>query len=204
MEDEGDVHLHRVAAAGGGAPERIIGGTRQVTAFSASEDGASLAFAATDDISPAEVFVCRADGSGERQLTDLNREWKAERRAGAPGALPLRARGLSVDGWVMRPPGRGGPAVPRAAQRPRRARRRSTGTASSTSSRCTPGAGYAVVFPNPRGSQGYGEAFARAITQDWGNDDYADVMAGLDEALPGSTFSTPGASASWAAATAAT
>ena len=28
---------------------------------------------------------------GERQLTDLNRDWKAAGRAGAPGALPVRA-----------------------------------------------------------------------------------------------------------------
>ena len=45
------------------------------------------------------------------------------------------------------------------------------------------GAGYAVVYLNPRGSQGYGEAFARAVVGDWGGGDYADVMAGLDEAL---------------------
>ena len=65
------------------------------------------------------------------------------------------------------------------------------------------GAGYAVVYLNPRGSRGYSEAFARAVVGDWGGGDYADLMTGLDEALPGSTFSTPGGSGSWAGATAA-
>ena len=55
-----------------------------MTAFSASADGARIAFAATDDTSPAEVFVCQADGTGERRLTDLNREWKAEVARSAP------------------------------------------------------------------------------------------------------------------------
>jgi dipeptidyl aminopeptidase/acylaminoacyl peptidase len=45
------------------------------------------------------------------------------------------------------------------------------------------GAGYAVVFTNPRGSQGYGEAFCRATVGNWGDRDYADVMAVLNAAL---------------------
>jgi dipeptidyl aminopeptidase/acylaminoacyl peptidase len=40
--------------------------------------------------------------------------------------------------------------------------------------------GYVVLFTNPRGSSGYGEAFCRAIFADWGNKDYEDVMAGVD------------------------
>lgn len=43
--------------------------------------------------------------------------------------------------------------------------------------------GYAVVFSNPRGSAGYGRDFMHAILRDWGGNDYADVMAGLDAAL---------------------
>jgi dipeptidyl aminopeptidase/acylaminoacyl peptidase len=45
------------------------------------------------------------------------------------------------------------------------------------------GAGYVVIYANPRGSQGYGEAFAQAVVGDWGGGDYADVMAVLDEAI---------------------
>jgi dipeptidyl aminopeptidase/acylaminoacyl peptidase len=43
--------------------------------------------------------------------------------------------------------------------------------------------GYVVLFTNPRGSNGYGEAFCRAIFADWGNKDYLDVMAGVDHVL---------------------
>ena len=49
--------LYRVAAAGGGVAERVVGGTRQVTGFSASATAPVIAFTATDDTSPAEVFV---------------------------------------------------------------------------------------------------------------------------------------------------
>jgi dipeptidyl aminopeptidase/acylaminoacyl peptidase len=43
--------------------------------------------------------------------------------------------------------------------------------------------GYVLVMPNPRGSFGYGQAFAEAIRGDWGNLDYQDVMAGIDHGI---------------------
>src|SRR5439155_22573889 len=54
------------------------------------------------------------------------------------------------------------------------------------------GAGYAVVYCNPRGSSGYSEAWGRAIrwpecAEDpgggWGTVDYDDIMAVVDEAV---------------------
>jgi dipeptidyl aminopeptidase/acylaminoacyl peptidase len=43
--------------------------------------------------------------------------------------------------------------------------------------------GYAVLFPNPRGSTGYGQDFARAIWADWGHKDFQDDMAMVDYAI---------------------
>jgi dipeptidyl aminopeptidase/acylaminoacyl peptidase len=42
------------------------------------------------------------------------------------------------------------------------------------------GAGFAVLLPMPRGGSGYGEAGHRAIINAWGQDDYRDIMAGVD------------------------
>ena len=41
-------------------------------------------------------------------------------------------------------------------------------------------AGFAVLFPMPRGGSGYGEAGHRMIINDWGGPDYQDIMAGVD------------------------
>jgi len=41
-------------------------------------------------------------------------------------------------------------------------------------------AGFAVLFPMPRGGAGYGEAGQRAIVDHWGEADYRDIMAGVD------------------------
>jgi dipeptidyl aminopeptidase/acylaminoacyl peptidase len=43
--------------------------------------------------------------------------------------------------------------------------------------------GYAVLFPNPRGSTGYGQEFCKAIFADWGNKDFQDDMAMVDYAI---------------------
>ncbi len=45
------------------------------------------------------------------------------------------------------------------------------------------GAGYGVLLVNHRASTGYGDDFATAIKGDWGNLDYADLMAGVDHAI---------------------
>jgi dipeptidyl aminopeptidase/acylaminoacyl peptidase len=49
-----------------------------------------------------------------------------------------------------------------------------------------PGAGYVVVYPNPHGSTGYGQAFTLAISKNWGTKPFEDVMKVTDavEQLP--------------------
>jgi dipeptidyl aminopeptidase/acylaminoacyl peptidase len=44
-------------------------------------------------------------------------------------------------------------------------------------------AGYAVLFPMPRGGSGYGEDGHRAIINAWGDADYRDIMAGVDHLI---------------------
>jgi dienelactone hydrolase len=43
--------------------------------------------------------------------------------------------------------------------------------------------GYVVLYPNPRGSQGYGEAWTGAIKGNWGEPAHEDVLACVDHAI---------------------
>lgn len=43
--------------------------------------------------------------------------------------------------------------------------------------------GYAVLLPNFRGSDGYGDAFGQANRMDLGGQDYKDIMAGVDKVV---------------------
>jgi dipeptidyl aminopeptidase/acylaminoacyl peptidase len=181
VEDEGRVSVHEVPAAGG-APTAVLEGERAVSGFSASRAGAR-AFAASTATAPAEVFVAPAPGDGERALTDLNRAWRSEVALAPPERFRYERAGASVDGWVMRPvgaePGRRYPVLLNVHGGPHA----QYGVGFFDEFQVYAGAGYAVLFTNPRGSRGYGEAFARAVVGDWGGVDAADVMAGLDEAL---------------------
>ncbi len=87
VEDQGSIHVYRIAASGQAPPARIVGGERHVTGLSLSPDGTQLAYTATDAVSPAEVWVCNADGTGERPLTDLNLAWKREVALSVPQRL---------------------------------------------------------------------------------------------------------------------
>jgi acylaminoacyl-peptidase len=134
-------------------------------------------------VTPAEVFVCAADGVGERRLTDCNREWRAEVALSRPERFRFERAGFTVDGFVMKPfgfePGRRHPLLLNVHGGPHA----QYGLSFFDEFQVQAGAGYAVLFTNPRGSQGYGEAFTSAVVGDWGGGDAADVLAGLDSAL---------------------
>ncbi|HEY7495501.1 MAG TPA: S9 family peptidase [Candidatus Tectomicrobia bacterium] len=190
-ETQGEVAVYCVPAAGEARPRCIIGGARQVTGLSTSRAGKLLAFTATDPVAPAEVFVCDTDGTGERQLTDLNHAWKAEVALARPQRLHYERAGYALDCWVMQPygftPGRRYPALLSIHGGPHT----QYGHNFFDEFQVYAGAGYAVIYTNPRGSQGYGEAFMREVVGDWGGGDFADIMAGLDVALRHCDFIDP-------------
>ena len=190
-EDRGDVGLWRVPTSGSGPLARLVAGERALNGFSASADGRLLAFAASSPVAPAEVVTCRADGGDERRLTELNRAWADTVALSAPERFRFTRAGFELDVWVMRPAGfvagqryptllgiHGGPHA-------------QYGHNFFDEFQVYAGAGYAVVYTNPRGGQGYGEAFAQAVIGDWGGGDYADVMAALDEAITRHSFIDP-------------
>src|SRR5262245_4279682 len=191
VRDRGDYPVYRVRAKGGEAPSLFVGGHRTVTGLSVARDNGRVAFTATDPLSPAEVFVCNADGSDERRLTDLNGAWRAEVALSPPERFRYQRDGFEIDGWIIRPvgfdPARRVPALLWIHGGPHR----EFGDYYSHEFQVYAAAGYAVVYTNPRGSHGYGEAFSRAVVGDWGGGDFADIMAGLDEALRRCSFIDP-------------
>ena len=91
--------------------------------------------------------------------------------------------GLMIQGWLLRPPAEGPyPLVmdvhggPVWRSRPRFVGR---GGYAGTLLR----AGYAIFQPNPRGSSGHGQAFARQVLGDVGGADARDLLAGIDHLI---------------------
>ena len=178
IEDKGDVPICRPDGT------RLTPPGRSVSSFDLAPDG-RVVYAASDPTSPPEIFA------GDRQLTDLNREWKAEVELSKPEKITFERAGFPVDVWVMKPfgwqAGRKYPVLLNVHGGPHA----QYGHTFFDEFQVYAGAGFGVVFCNPRGSQGYGEAFARAVVGDWGGGDYEDVMAALDQALAANEWMDP-------------
>ncbi len=134
-----------------------------------------------DAANPGDVVLL--DGAGERRLTDTN-PWLRERFVAEPERqLFTGADGLELEGWLLRPagfdPGRRHPLVLQIHGGPHA----QYGHAFFHEFQVLAGMGFLVLYANPRGSDGYGEAFKRACVRDWGGRDYEDLMTALDQLM---------------------
>jgi dipeptidyl aminopeptidase/acylaminoacyl peptidase len=184
VEDGGNVHLYSVAADGSSEPTPVVGGEQTTTSYDL-RDG-NLVYASSTHTRPAELFT----GDGTR-MTSVSDEFVAGRElAEVERFTAASADGTEVDAWLVRPPGfeegkgyptlltiHGGPFT-------------QYGTGFFDEVQVYAGAGYCVLFANPRGGSGYSEAWGRAIRGSgddagpgWGTVDYEDLMGVVDTAL---------------------
>ena len=161
-----------------------VGGERQVTGLSLTSDGGVIAFTAMDTAAPPDVYVVQTGGGEERRLTDANRELLAEVELGQTERIAWKgADGWDIEGWVLRPhdyeSGRRYPTILEIHGGPHG----QYGNQFDPGWHTLAGAGYLVVYANPRGSTGYGEPFTLACVDDWGGKDYEDLMRGVDHVV---------------------
>lgn len=149
--------------------------------WSSARDG-TLAFTSGDAHRPAELSVTR--GGNLRQLTRLNDLALSGKRLGQVRELSVRAPdGSPVPSWLVLPPtyveGSRVPIILEIHGGPYAA----YGPAFSTDYQLYAAAGYAVLYTNPRGSTGYGQAFADGIEKTYPDSNTADLMAAVDAAI---------------------
>ncbi len=181
-EDRGTTSLFTVRP---GEPVQWLAPSRRViTSYSVSANANIIAFTATTPGQPVELFVLHRTSGMEIQLTKMNASWLGEVSVARADRFVLpRADGLELDYWVMKPqsmePGRqypvllsihGGPFT-------------QYGEQFFDEFQVYTGAGYGVVFCNPRGSSGQDTPFSRAVVGHMGEPDYEDVMACFEAAL---------------------
>ncbi|MBS4200353.1 S9 family peptidase [Bacillus sp. FJAT-49732] len=142
-----------------------------------------------NDIWIADIFD-QTTISNERRLTRVNEDLLSRIEISEPIRFTSRTKnGPEVEGWILYPPSwvpsgdripaileiHGGPMV-------------MYGYVFFLEFQLLAAHGFAVVYTNPRGSMGYGQEFVAAIRGDWGNYDYADLMAAMDNALSKGTL----------------
>ncbi len=176
--------LEDLGGAGSGRP--YTNGT-----YSVADDG-QIAYTQARPARPADVALHAGAGrkGPARTLTQLNEDLLPYRELGEVrevkyGSLPMHygadtTTPIEVQGWVVLPPGytesrkypvlvenHGGPIL-------------AYGPNFSAEMQLYAAHDYIVFYPNARGSTGYGEAFSQELYRNYPNEDYDDVMRGVD------------------------
>jgi dipeptidyl aminopeptidase/acylaminoacyl peptidase len=198
------------ASASGGAITNVTQGRHTLTSVTFDAKMRTMAYVKSTIETPGEVFVANADGTNERQISQVNTDWmkevtlsKSERFTyqGVPNNRQwlnqLKTKGVSymlhnnapsgerpeIEAILMYPPG----------YQPGRKYPMVTFVHGGPHGRYTEGfnhefqmvsaQGVLVLFTNPRGSTNYGNEFQFMTMNAWGIDDAKDILQAVDQVV---------------------
>jgi len=143
-------------------------------------------FAKTEVANPNELYISNADFSRQTRISDLNQHWLKDRKLSFPEKrIYKNSAGQDIEFWVMKPLNReAGKKYPVVLQ-----------LHGGPTAMWGPGEGsmwhefqyfatqgYGVVYPNQRGSGGYGKDFQFSNYRNWGKGPQEDALGALDMA----------------------
>ena len=154
---------------------------KSIDAFSISQDGKSLVFARRSVGEPVEIWSCLSDGKKLKQLTSFNKEIAEQVDIRPAEEIWVQSpTGKKIHTYIVKPhnfdPTKKYPLILNVHGGPHSQWK----DAFRGDWQMYPGSGYIVAFPNPHGSNGYGQDFSDGICKDWGGKVYQDVMAVAD------------------------
>ncbi|MCS7065291.1 MAG: S9 family peptidase [Fimbriimonadales bacterium] len=178
VSERGGVYPYRVRVDGSHF-ERLLEGDFEIADFTLAQGEHRCALLYGTPTMPHEIYAGTLQGNtlNISPLTALNQSLLDEVQIVPPEEFEVEADdGVKIHGWLLKPPDfdpahrypailmiHGGPHA-------------QYGRVFFHEFQLTAAQGYVVAYTNPRGSWGYGEAFARAIKGDWGNRDFRDLM----------------------------
>jgi dipeptidyl aminopeptidase/acylaminoacyl peptidase len=176
----------------GGAPQMVTPGPVVNYSLSLSSDGRRVAYRSVGSRTMGDVYVMDLPNGRANKLTEINPQLRNLKLGDLQPVHWKSFDGKEIWGLLLTPPGyqhgqripmvvycHGGPIggytygiFPQFAHIP--------GQVDPYPVEAMASAGMAILFPMPRGGSGYGIAGFRAIINRWGEDDYKDIMAGVD------------------------
>jgi len=186
VSDGGRFNLYRVCLRDREI-DPVVAGDFSLEEFSVREG--VVAYTRVTGTEPAEVWV--RDEKGERRLTGLNDELLSRLRLRLPEPFAFEASdGERIEGWILRPHGlREGERYP-AILDVHGGPKSKFGCSFMFEHQLYAAEGYAVIYVNPRGSDGYSQEFAD-IRGIYGTRDYRDLMEAVDHAVASYGFIDP-------------
>jgi dipeptidyl aminopeptidase/acylaminoacyl peptidase len=155
---------------------------KAIAEYVISKDGRRIIYVRSSVSEPQEIFTANLDDSSPRRISHFNDAVVSE--VDLPPAERMwftGAGGAKIETFVVKPhdftPGKKYPLILNVHGGPQ------TQWADSFRGdwQVYPGAGYAVAFPNPHGSTGYGQDFTAQISGDFGGQVFEDLMKVTDE-----------------------
>ncbi|HKS73767.1 MAG TPA: prolyl oligopeptidase family serine peptidase, partial [Terriglobales bacterium] len=163
-----------------GKPTPVTTGDQAVETY--TTNGKQVVAQISTPVMINDLFLV-GDG-GQKRLTDVNAKLFGELNLTMPEDITYTSfDGKKIEGWVQKPPDfdpkkkyplilniHGGPHT-------------AYGYVFFHEMQWMAAKGYVVLYPNPRGSTSYGEAFGNIIQYHYPGDDFKDLMAGVDELI---------------------
>jgi dipeptidyl aminopeptidase/acylaminoacyl peptidase len=179
-DDDGTLNLCRISPAGGEV-SRPVGGRLVVNGYDLAKTGEVVVQVASID-RPDEIYTV-FDGK-LTPITHTNDNLLSQLKLTQGEYVHFKSKdGTTVSGYLYKPldfvAGKKYPAI----LRPHGGPVWAYYAEFAHLAQLYAARGYVVLYPNPRGSTGYGQKYTQAIQADWGNKDYQDDMAMVDYAV---------------------
>ena len=155
-----------------------------VVSFSFDKERENVVFHGGQIESLDELFLVSIESNDLRQITNMNRYYVNSRQFNIPEEIGFKSGRTNIQGWILTPPDFSGkhskyPLILQIHGGPRC----QYAKLFFHEMQVLAANGYVVMYTNPRGSQGYGERFADAITGKWADPAMKDLMAAVDYAI---------------------
>lgn len=179
-DTRGETYLLDVPVSGG-RPRPSGGGGWQSTSLSVDEGAQVAVVHSTFPTSPGELHYLDLVSGASEQLTDVNREYLDEHPPARMEKFFVKRGETMLECRLWLPPAfdqsQRYPMVLDVHGGPNGAFYDSF----NATQQVLATSGYLVLAVNPRGSATYGKEFMMAVLEDWGGEDYQDLIAAVDE-----------------------
>lgn len=186
--NKGTTAIYKVFV-GTGEIEKVIGEDCHILEYNISKSGKHIFYTATDTTHLTEIFRYSNEQKTSAQLTGNSNQLLSSCSLQTASTFWFTSfDNLPVQGWLIKPVAfeetriyplilviHGGP-------------HNMFGYEFEDRMQLLAANGYGVLFINPRGSSGYGQAFSKGCVNNWGGGDYKDLMAGVEAAIQNNSW----------------
>ena len=181
-EKAGESFIFQVTSRGGPVKTKHGGGSL-ITSLNLDHPSGRAAALASSPESPGDLHLVELGGGAARQVTDHNHGYLAEHPPARLEKFSIERTGIEIQCRLWLPPDldatRRYPLVLDIHGGPNGAFYDSFVPLQQMLAT----SGYPVLAVNPRGSSTYGDDFMMSVLEDWGGEDYLDLMAAVDAVL---------------------